>query len=85
MMRLIAQELFLFLIPSLCFAIFLLLNRRDPRHKIHWNGKAIALFMAGLLLAATSFVYEGLVASRDTGTYVPAHTENGVLVPGHFK
>jgi hypothetical protein len=37
------------------------------------------------MLAALSFLYEGMVAPRDTGAYVPAHTENGVLVPGHFK
>lgn len=84
-MRLFLQEIGLFLIPSLCFMLFLLVTRRDPRHRVHWNGKAIALFTAGLLLAAASFLYEGLVAPRDTGAYVPAHTENGVLVPGHFK
>ena len=84
-MRLFIEEFLLFLIPSFCFAVFLLLNRHDPRHKVHWNGKAIALFMAGLILAAASFLYEGAVAPRDTGAYVPAHTENGVLVPGHFK
>jgi Family of unknown function (DUF6111) len=85
MIRLFTQEFLLFLIPSFCFTIFLLLNQRDPRHKVHWNGKGIALFLAGLLLAASSFVYEGVVAPRDTGTYVPAHTENGILVPGHFR
>ena len=84
-MRLFLQELGLFLLPCLVFVVFLLLTRRDPRHKVHWNGKAIGLFMAGLLLAAGSFVYEGLVAPRENGIYVPAHTENGVLVPGQFK
>ena len=84
-MRLFIEELLLFLIPSFCFAVFLLLNRRDPRHRVHWNGKAITLFMAGLLLATASFFYEGVVTPRNTGAYVPAHTESGVLVPGHFK
>jgi hypothetical protein len=84
-MRLFIEELLIFLSPSLCFVLFLLITKRDPRHKVHWNGKAIALFMAGLMLAALSFLYEGMVAPRDTGAYVPAHTENGVLVPGHFK
>ena len=84
-MRLFLQEIGLFLLPTLFFALFLLLNKHDPRHKVHWNGKAIALFMAGLILAAASFLYEGMVAPRDQGIYVPAHSENGVLVPGHFK
>jgi hypothetical protein len=84
-MRLFLQEIGLFLFPSLCFALFLMLSKRDPRHRIHWNGKAIALFMAGLLLAAVSFLYEGLIAPREQGRYVPAHTENGVFVPGQFK
>jgi Family of unknown function (DUF6111) len=84
-MRLFIEELLIFLSPSLCFVLFLLITKRDPRHKVHWNGKAIALFMAGLMLAALSFLYEGMVAPRDSGAYVPAHTENGVLVPGHFK
>ena len=84
-MRLFIEELLIFLSPSLCFVLFLLITKRDPRHKVHWNGKAIALFMAGVMLATLSFLYEGMVAPRDTGAYVPAHTENGVLVPGHFK
>lgn len=85
MIRLFGLELLLFLTPSLLFILFLLIQKRDPRHRVHWNGKALRLFLIGLVLAALSFVYEGLISERQQGIYVPAHTENGVLVPGRFQ
>ncbi len=84
-MRVLIEELLLFLLPSLCFALFLWLRQHDPRHRVHWNGKAIALFTAGLLLAAASFLYQGLNAPRENGVYIPAHTEKGHFVPGRFE
>ena len=32
-----------------------------------------------------ALVYTGWTAERSTGTYVPAHMENGRFVPGGFK
>lgn len=85
MTRFIFIELLLFLTPSLLFIVFLLVKKRDPRHRVHWNGKGLRLFLVGLVLAGLSFVYEGMVSERQQGVYVPAHTENGVLVPGRFQ
>jgi hypothetical protein len=85
MIKTIALEVLLFLTPSLLFIGFLLAQKRDPRHRVHWDGKALNLFLIGLVLAGLSFFYEGLVSERQSGVYVPAHTENGVLVPGQFK
>jgi hypothetical protein len=85
MIRLFLIELLLFLTPSLLFIGYLLVKKRDPRHPVHWNGKGLRLFLVGLVLAGLFFVYEGLVSERQQGVYVPAHTENGVLVPGRFQ
>ena len=85
MIRLFGIELLLFLTPSLLYIAYLLVKKRDPRHRVHWNGKSLRLFLVGLVLAGLSFFYEGMVSERQRGVYVPAHTENGVLVPGRFQ
>ncbi|MDJ1159326.1 DUF6111 family protein [Chelatococcus sp. SYSU_G07232] len=85
MTRALFEELVLFLAPFVIFALYLVLRRRNPFAKAHWNGQVPWLAIAGLLVVIAGLVYTGLVAERRTGAYVPPHLENGKLVPGQFK
>ncbi len=75
----------LFLAPFLLFAIYLALRLRFPLAVEHWTrGRVSLLALIGLAAALMGLIVLELIAPRAQGTYVPAHIENGVLVPGKF-
>ena len=75
-----------FLLPFAGYALFLALRRRYPFVLSAWTrGPRAALMVGGLALAVLSLVAAGLFAHRGRGDYVPAHLENGVLVPGRME
>jgi hypothetical protein len=79
------DELGLFLLPFALFFLFLVATRREAFAAEHWRGARGWLAIAGLLLVIGALVIETLWLERHKGTYVPAHMENGVLVPGRFE
>jgi hypothetical protein len=85
MTRALIEELLLFLLPFLLFALWLTARRRTPLSRVHWSGRIPWLVIAGLVLATGWIVWTGLTAERSTGVYVPAHMEKGTFVPGHFE
>lgn len=85
MTRAVVQGLVLFLLPFVLFAVYLLIRRRNPLIWSHWNDQSLWLAIAGLSFVIISLVATGLLAERQTGTYVPTHVENGRVVPGHFE
>ena len=87
MIRRILFDLLLFLLPFVLYAVYWRLARRgDPEQAAKPHPWAM-LFIAGLALVAASFVWIGLVeGNRDKGgVYVPAHNENGQVVPGRIE
>ena len=86
MIRAVAESVTLFLVPFVLFAIYLLIRRRNPASVDAWmGGTATGLALAGLALAALAIFVFGLFEDRPHGAYVPAHIENGRLVPGRFE
>ena len=86
MIRVIVEAIALFLVPFAAFAVFLLLRRRNPASVDAWTaGTAANLALAGLALAALMIFVFGVFEERPKGAYVPAHVENGRVVPGRFK
>lgn len=86
MIRVIAEAIALFLVPFAAFAVFLLLRRRNPTSVDAWTGGTTAgLALAGLALAALAIFLFGFFEERPTGAYIPAHVENGRVVPGRFE
>jgi hypothetical protein len=83
MIRILALRVLLFAVPFAIYGAYLLLARARsivPARDTPWT----MLFISGLALVAASFVYVGLTEGETTqGTYVPAHVENGKIVPGH--
>lgn len=84
--RLLLDVLLPFLLPFVGYAAWLLLRRRYPFVLSAWKrGPLAALVVGGLALAVLSLLLTGLFGHRGRGDYVPAHLENGVLVPGRME
>ncbi|MDP4024868.1 DUF6111 family protein [Methylobacterium sp. NEAU 140] len=85
MLRRVLEEVGLFLIPFGLFLLYLVLAGRNPLRREHWDAQLVRLTLIGLAVVIASLVYEGLFSERRPGGYVPAHMENGRLVPGEFR
>jgi hypothetical protein len=87
MIRPALTEIGIFLIPFAVYAMFLMATRSGLWVQTSWPAHIIAkLLLGALLLVVASFV---LLANFSGGspnsTYIPAHIENGRLVPGVEK
>ena len=87
MIRTVLTEIGVFLIPFAVYAIFLIATRSGVTVPASWPLHMLAkLTLGALLLVIASFIllaeYTGAPANS---TYVPAHIENGRLVPGVEK
>ncbi len=86
MARAIFETFGLFLAPFAIFALYLGLRAKVPLAVEHWTrGRLSWLALAGLAAAAGGLVAINAFAPRGHGRYIPAHIENGVIVPGRFE
>jgi hypothetical protein len=87
MIRPILTELALFIVPFAAYVLYLWATRADILHPDSWPLKRlIALSAVALLLMAASLVHWAQTTGDPRGSpYVPAHIENGKLVPGTAK
>jgi hypothetical protein len=87
MIRPAFTEIGIFLIPFGVYALFLIATRSGLLVQTSWPINVIAkLSLGALLLVVASFI----LLARFSGappdsTYIPAHVENGRLVPGVEK
>ncbi|QXX76350.1 DUF6111 family protein [Methylovirgula sp. HY1] len=86
MWRVIWEPALLFLSPFFAYAIWLVLRRHGPFSSHHWTqGTVSMLSLVGLAGAVIFMLVFGLSAKRHMGAYVPAHIENGQIVPGRME
>jgi len=86
MLRLIGEPLFLFLSPFIAYVLFLFLRRRYPFAMTVWTRSTVSvLTLTGLAITVAGILVLGAFSKRYEGTYVPAHIENGRLVPGRME
>jgi uncharacterized membrane protein len=84
MIRPVLTEIGIFLIPFAVYALFLAATRSGLFDKASWP----VTIVARLALVAMVLVIAGLIGlahfsgAAPGSTYVPAHMENGRLVPG---
>jgi hypothetical protein len=84
MIRTALTEIGIFLIPFVVYALFLAATRSGLFVQSSWPVTVVAR----LMLSAMMLVIAGLIAlahfsgAPPDSTYVPAHIENGKLVPG---
>ena len=84
MIRPLLTELGLFLAPFALYVAFLLLTRAEVLLPAAWTvGRVTSLFIVSLVLVIGSFVLLAQFSGAPPGSiYVPAHIDNGKLVPG---
>ena len=87
MIRPAFTEIGIFLIPFAVYAAFLLATRSGLLVQTSWPLPIVAKLAVGsLLLVVVSFVLLAhFSGAAPNSTYVPAHIENGKLVPGVEK
>jgi Family of unknown function (DUF6111) len=84
MIRQALTEIGIFLIPFAVYALFLIATRSGLLVQTSWPIHLIArLVLVSLLLIILSLVMlANFSGSPPNSTYLPAHVENGKLVPG---
>jgi hypothetical protein len=77
----------MFLIPFAVYALFLVATRSGVLAQSSWPVHLVAkLALGSLLLVVVSFLLLAhFSGAPPNSTYVPAHIENGKLVPGAEK
>jgi hypothetical protein len=86
MTREILEPLAFFLSPFAVYVVYLLLRARWPLEVDHWTSARVSLLtLAGLAAAVLGLIAVAVFSPRGQGTYIPAHIEHGVLVPGRFE
>ena len=87
MIRPALTEIGIFLIPFAVYAAFLLATRSGLLVQTSWPLHIVAKLVIGsLLLVVVSFVLLAQFSGASpNSTYIPAHIENGKLIPGVEK
>jgi hypothetical protein len=87
MIRPAFTEILVFLIPFAVYALFLLATRSGLLLQSSWPVHVIAkLVLGSLLLVIVSFILLAhFSGAAPQSTYIPAHIENGKLIPGVEK
>jgi hypothetical protein len=87
MIRPVLTEIAIFLIPFAVYALFLIATRSGVLAQDSWPLHLLAkLTFGALLLVVISFVLLAhFSGAPPNSTYIPAHIENGRLVPGVEK
>ena len=87
MIRPAFTEIGIFLIPFAVYALFLVATRSGLLVQSSWPVTVVAkLLLGSLLLVVVSFVLLAQFSGAPpNSTYIPAHIENGRLVPGVEK
>lgn len=84
MIRSISTEFALLVAPFVLYAAFLFATRVGVLHPSAWTVRRVSgLFIVSLILVIGSFiVLANFSGAPPNSNYVPAHLENGKLVPG---
>lgn len=87
MIRPVLTEVGIFLIPFAVYALFLIASRSGVTLHSSWPLHVLGRLVVGsLLLVIISFILLAhFSGSRPDSTYIPAHIDNGKLVPGTDK
>lgn len=84
--RAVLEPLALFLSPFAVYVLYLAMRARYPLEIEYWARRRVSLMtLIGLAVAVLGLVALNALAPRGQGVYVPAHIENGALVPGRFE
>ena len=86
MLRFIAFDVAIFLLPFAVYALWLLVTRSGVGSAANWQAQTLAFLALGgaVLMIVTLLVFTTFQGSPSGGTYHPAQIEDGRIVPGHI-
>jgi hypothetical protein len=86
MLRFVALDTLLFLLPFAAYALWLVATRRPVGPSV-WQTRTIGyLALAGAaVLMVVLLIFVRFDTAPPGGVYVPAHMENGRIVEGHIE
>ena len=89
MIRVVVENVLLFLLPSAMYFGYILLTRRSssgPADALN-DAPLVWLFVAGALLVAATFIYYATITPGGDmkRVYVPPHMKDGQIEPGQLK
>jgi hypothetical protein len=87
MIRPALTEIGIFLIPFAIYALFLIATRTAVLAPASWPVRLVARLALGslVLVGASLILLAQFSGAPPNSTYIPAHVENGKLVPGVEK
>ncbi|MDX7950340.1 DUF6111 family protein [Lichenihabitans sp. Uapishka_5] len=86
MIRITLEGVLLLLLPFAVYAALLLVGPRlGLERRGVFGAHGIGLMAAGVALVVLALLALGLFSDRARGPYVPAHIEDGRLVPGRMR
>jgi hypothetical protein len=87
MIRPALTEIGIFLIPFAVYALFLMATRSSVLAQTSWPIHLVARLALGslVLVGASLILLAQFSGAPPNSTYIPAHVENGKLVPGVEK
>ena len=88
MIRIVIENILLFLAPTLCYLLYVYLTRSDAKAgtQVLDDAPLIWLFVAGAALVLTTLVLFGSTSGGRPGqTYQPPVLKDGRIEPGRIK
>jgi hypothetical protein len=89
MIRVIIENVLLFLLPTAMYVGYVLLTRRaaQPSDSVFSEAPLVWLFIAGALLVAATLVYYASITPGGTigQVYTPPRVKDGRIEPGQLK
>jgi hypothetical protein len=89
MVRLVLENILLFLLPTAAYVGYVLLTRRGASStgEVINDAPLVWLFVAGALLVAATMIYYATVTpgGRPGQVYVPPYVKDGHIEPGQLK
>jgi hypothetical protein len=88
MIRVVIENILLFLLPTAMYVAYVLLVRRGatPAGEALNDAPLVWLFVAGAALVVGTLVFYGSTSGGKPGqVYIPPHVKNGHIEPGHMK
>ena len=88
MIRIVIENILLFLLPTAMYVVYVLLTRRTTSAGMIVNDAPLVwLFLAGAVVVVATLVYYGTTnpGGRPDQTYTPPRMKDGRIEPGELK
>jgi hypothetical protein len=88
MIRIVAENIFLFLLPTIIYVAYVYMTRDQKQGpaRILDDAPIIRLFIAGVVIVVVTLATFGSVTGGKPGqTYVPPSFKDGHIEPGHIE